>query len=128
MRLIDRLAALELPAGQVHSSGPCYRYCAPKPINSDRLIANRAVAQRRAQTTFGSLAFAGRADPPRRAALNLGCVDPKQAKSFGTTAKCVAVYDIRTWAINHLRNPQKVHRLRRHYRHLATSDNPAHLV
>lgn len=84
MRFVDRLAALELPAGQIHSPGPDNHDLPGVPIDGDRLISDRTEPERGNQAQFRSLTVARSADAPARAMLNLWRVYPEQPQPLRT--------------------------------------------
>lgn len=93
-RLVDRLSALKLPAGQVHPSSPNHRDRPPKAIRRYVAIRDRAITEGRLQRALRSLAVADLANPPAWAAVKFGSVNAEKAHPGFAAAETVAIDDV----------------------------------
>ena len=99
VRLVDRLSAFQLPAGQINPAGPGFDDIAPEAIRRDDAVGDAAIAQRIDQTLLRSKAVAGSAFTIASTVPGqFRCVDTEESKADRAAPKCVAVYNVGIWA------------------------------
>src|SRR4051812_25761921 len=72
--LVDRLPSLELPARQVHASGPHHSDASPVAVYRHRLVANGTQPNGGNKAPLRRLAIAWNTNAPARAGGHLGSV------------------------------------------------------